>query len=244
MTTPTSTSIPYNGSGTVNIHINNPSANLGGGMPAPYMPMPYMPYMPYAYPPNYYLAYPPQGVTQITNVNTNPQKANTTTNSNGTQKAHNADATAKASATATTNTPDKKKEREIVILTDNYIKNLENYLRNPNAELRKNAIKEILMRFKEDKSRLENPSLTALLNLALQDPNSSVKAVAMSIIGAGYAKGNAQTEEILKNIQSSKTAYSQDATQAADSLLQMSKTKTKVTDNSHYQDQQTTKKGK
>ena len=100
------------------------------------------------------------------------------------------------------------------------------------------------MRFKEDKSRLENPSLTALLNLALQDPNSSVKAVAMSIIGAGYAKGDKLTEEILRTIQNSKTAYSQDATQAADSLLQMSKSKTKVTDNSHYLDQpQTNKKG-
>lgn len=242
MTQTPSASIPYNGSGTVNIHINNPSANLGGSMPTPYMPMPHPTYIPYAYPPNYYLTYPPQGLTQITNVNTNPQK-NITGNTSPKKNAE-AEASAKASASITDNSKGNKKEREIVVLTDNYIKNLENYLRNPNAELRRNAIKEILMRFKEDKSRLENPSLTALLNLALQDPNSSVKAVAMSIIGAGYAKGDAKTEEILKNLQSSKSSYSQDATQAAESLLQMSKTKTKVADNSHYPEQQPTKKGK
>ena len=89
-------------------------------------------------------------------------------------------------------------------------------------------------RFKEDKSRLNNPSLTALLNLALQDPNPTVKAVAMSILSSGYAQGNSQTEQILKNIQASKTNYSADAIQAADSLLKMSQTKMTVPDNSHY----------
>ena len=56
------------------------------------------------------------------------------------------------------------------------------------------------MRFKEDKSRIDNPSLTALLNIALQDTNSTVRALAMSIVQSGYAKGDKLT--IFKDITS------------------------------------------
>ena len=130
-----------------------------------------------------------------------------------------------------------KKQREIVVLTDNYIKNLENYLKSNNVELRKNAVKEILTRFKEDKSRINNPSLTALLNIALQDPNGVVRSVAMTALEAGYAKGDANTEQILRSLQTQKSNYASDAIQAADGLLQMSKTKAMVPDNSFYPDQ-------
>lgn len=222
MTQTQPTSIPYNGSGTINIHINNPSASLGGAMLPYAMPMmPYPAYYPYfCYPPAYYLDRYKGGVTQTTNV-THPQSVQ-----QALQQSYPKDNVSGSS--------DKNKKRQVVILTDNYIKNLENYLRNPSVELRKSAVKEILDRFKEDKSRLNNPSLTALLNLALQDPNPTVKAVAMSILSSGYAQGNSQTEQILKNIQASKTNYSADAIQAADSLLKMSQTKMTVPDNSHY----------
>ena len=58
----------------------------------------------------------------------------------------------------------------------------------------------------------------------------------MTAIEAGYARGNAQTEEILRGIQTQKKNFSSDAIQASDGLLQMSKTKIKVPDNSFYQD--------
>jgi len=234
--TPT-TSIPYNGSGTINIHINNPSASLGSSMPAyaPVMPYPMM-YPYYAYPANYYLGNMQGGINQITNVTT-PASGN-----NGTS-VYKSELIEKQKQTQPQE--EKVKKREIVILTDNYVKNLENYLRSNNTQLRQDAVKELLMRFKEDKSRIDNPSLTALLNIALQDVNASVRAVAMSIIQAGYAKGDDLTAKLLTNIQSTKKAYSSDATQAADSLLQMSKTKVKVKDNSHYLDQkESQKKGK
>ena len=141
-----------------------------------------------------------------------------------------------AAPTETKRLEEKPKQREIVVLTDNYIKNLENYLRSNNAELRKNAVKEVLMRFKEDKSRMHNPSLTALLNIALQDPNSVVRGVAMTAIEACYAKGNPQTEQLLRGLQTQKTNYASDAIQASDGLLQMSKTKALVPDNSFYKD--------
>ena len=246
MTQTKTTTVPYNTAGTINIHVNNPSANVGG-MPPYAMPMmPYPVYYPVCYPPNYYLNnMHPNGINQVTNINTaglNTPTTITKQNQAGVDNP-NAAATATAQATTKTDTNNKKKEREIVVLTDNYIKNLENYLRNNNVELRKTAVKELLTRFKEDKSRYEHPSLTALLNIALQDPNASIRAVAMSIIGAGYAKGDASTEKLLGNIQQTKNSYRQDAVQAAESLLEMSKTKTKVEDNSHYPQQQPKKKG-
>jgi len=233
------TSIPYNGSGTINIHINNPSASLGGGMPAysptiPQYPY-YQPFPFYSYPPNYYLGGVNAPVTQTTNI-TNPYGYQQVANTGNTQQPEIKEVTSSETK--------QNKEREIVVLTDNYIKNLENYLKSNNTELRKDAAKELLMRFKEDKSRVDNPSLTALLNIALQDTNGTVRGLAMSIIQAGYAKGDKLTEQILGAMQHQKTSYSTDATQAADSLLQMSKTKMKVADNSFYPEEPKDKKKK
>ncbi len=237
MTQTKPTSIPYNGTGTINIHINNPTAGVGASMPYSMPPYPVYPY--YCYPPGYYLGHYNGGITQNTNINMpanpyDPLKVTKSTDNKGADSSAGAHAKSHASSESNKQNDAGKKQREIVVLTDNYIKNLENYLRNPNVELRKDAIKEILQRFKEDKSRINNPSLTALLNIALQDPNSTVKAVAMSIISSGYAQGNAQTEQILKGLQKTKTAYSTDAIQAADSLLKMSQVKKMVPDNSHY----------
>ncbi|MCQ2957457.1 MAG: hypothetical protein MJ180_00985 [Candidatus Gastranaerophilales bacterium] len=232
------TSIPYNGSGTINIHINNPSASLGTSMPnvVPLMPQSpyYQAYPYYAYPANYYLGGMNQPVNQTTTVNAPAYPYPYAIPNNNGNNADNKNTAITDTKNVISIDKQPKKEREIVVLTDNYIKNLENYLRTNNSELRKNAAKELLLRFKEEKSRVDNPSLTALLNLALQDTNETVRATAMSIIQSGYAKGDKLTEKILGAMQQQKTSYSTDATQAADSLLQMSKTKVKVPDNSFY----------
>lgn len=231
------TTIPNNGSGTINIHINNPSAGVNSGMPQYAMPCVYpVCYPAYSYPPNYYMGNM-GGINQNMTINGlgagYPQLNNL---GNGNASDANIKRVNETNTTVTHRTEDKPKQREVVILTDNYIKNLENYLRNNSVELRKNAAKEILMRFKEDKSRVNNPSLTALLNIALQDPNTTVRSIAMSAVEAGYAKGNAQTEQILRGLQTQKANYSLDAIQATDGLLQMSKTKALVPDNSFYND--------
>ena len=241
MVQPQTTTIPNNGSGTINIHINNPSAGVGGGMPQCAMPYPYMMpypvYYPYfAYPANYYMGNM-GGVHQNMTVNGLGGQYPYGNNGNNDSNALRRMSDTTTVLHKTINAPEKQKQREIVVLTDNYVKNLENYLRSNNVEIRKDAIKEILMRFKEDKSRINNPSLTALLNIALQDPNSTVRAVAMTALEAGYAKGNEQTEQILRTIQTNKKNFSSDALQASDSLLQMSKTKAIVPDNSFYKDQ-------
>lgn len=114
------------------------------------------------------------------------------------------------------------KETKIVALTDEYIKSLENYLNNPNDEIRLMASKEILTRLDEDKDRYDDAALNALLNKMLQDPNKLVRIASLSAFASQLASGNDYTVQLLHNIQSNPNADKEDILQAADILLKMS----------------------
>jgi len=114
------------------------------------------------------------------------------------------------------------KETKIVALTDEYIKSLENYLNNPNSEIRLMASKEILTRLDEDKDRYNDAALNALLNKMLQDPSKLIRVAALSAFASGLACGNDYTVQLLHNIQSNPSADKEDVLQAADILLKMS----------------------
>jgi len=114
------------------------------------------------------------------------------------------------------------KEQKIVALTDEYIKSLENYLNNPNDEIRLMASKEILTRLDEDKDRYNDAALNALLNKMLQDPNKLVRIASLSALSSQLASGNDYTVKLLHNIQSNPNADKEDVLQAADILLKMS----------------------
>ena len=114
------------------------------------------------------------------------------------------------------------KETKIVALTDEYIKSLENYLNNPNDEIRLMASKEILTRLDEDKDRYNDAALNALLNKMLQDPNKLVRIGSLSAFSSQLASGNDYTVQLLHNIQSNPNADKEDILQAADILLKMS----------------------
>lgn len=135
---------------------------------------------------------------------------------------------------ASTSIEDKKpkKTRRIVELTDDYIKSLENYLRNQNKDIRMQGMKELVKRFEEDKTRFDDPALTALLNIALQDKSSSVRSLALSLADSGIAKGNEKTLEILKNLTTTKSNYGIDAMNANSALLKMSAETKEVEDDS------------
>ena len=119
---------------------------------------------------------------------------------------------------------DKKnsKPKRVVALTDEYIKSLENYLNNPNDEIRLMASKEILMRLDEDKDRYNDAALNALLNKMLQDPSKLIRVAALSAFASQLASGNDFTVELLHNIQANPSADKEDVLQAADILLKMS----------------------
>lgn len=113
------------------------------------------------------------------------------------------------------------KETKIVALTDEYIKSLENYLNNPNDEIRLMASKEILTRLDEDKDRYDDAALNALLNKMMQDPNKLVRIAALSAFNSQLASGNDYTVKLLHNIQSNPNSDKEDVLQAADILLKM-----------------------
>lgn len=122
---------------------------------------------------------------------------------------------------------DKKKEK--VILTDDYIKSLENYLNNQNPKVRLSAAKELLERFKEDNTRQNDPALCALLNKVLQDPKASVRYIGLTTLDIGYALGNDETVQILEQLKNKpELEYGEDAVLASQILLKMSGQKVEV----------------
>jgi len=117
--------------------------------------------------------------------------------------------------------PKKKDEpkKEIVQLTDDYVKSLENYLNNPNADVRLLGAKELLNRFKEDKSRKNDQALNNLLNKALRDSSQTVRLIALSALDSDVADGDSLTYKILQNMQKSSDVYNQDSVTAAQIML-------------------------
>ncbi len=127
--------------------------------------------------------------------------------------------------TETTKTEDEKKKtekRKVVELTDEYIKNLENYLNSQDKEVRMMGAKEVVERLQEDDSRKDDPALTALVNKMLQDPDQKIRLLALSMIESRTCTGNDYTIGVLKKMQNGTSGYGQDATQATSALLKMS----------------------
>lgn len=133
-----------------------------------------------------------------------------------------------AQTTTTTNTTNnidntkKTEKRKIVQLTDDYIRNLENYLNSQDKELRYMGAKEVIARLEEDESRKDDKALNALVNKMLQDPYSKVRFLAMAALQSRMATGDPLTVQLLTGIQNSSNGYGQDSLMASDILLKMS----------------------
>lgn len=120
-------------------------------------------------------------------------------------------------------TEDKKKteKRNIVQLTDEYIKTLENYLNSQDKEVRMMGAKEVVARLQEDDSRKDDLALNALVNKMLQDPYQNVKMLALGVLDSRQCSGNDYTVGVLQNMQTQETGYGQDAKTATNILLKM-----------------------
>jgi len=206
---PQSVQVPnYSG---VNIQIFNPSVAAPGGALAPQnVSAPSYATNP-SYPPNYYMQ------------NYNPIQNNVGTPVDSVASVAPVTPAPQLQAVAPAETEKKKTEkREIVQLTDDYIKNVENYLNNQDPEIRLLGAKEVLARFQEDPKRKDDQALNALVNKMLQDPSAKVKFISMAILDARLATGDPLTVKLLQNIQQQKTGYGQDALKASTILLKMS----------------------
>lgn len=232
----------------VNIQIYNPSVGIPNINPTGNMPQSQsLPGI--AYPSNYYTQqFAPQPQPQIiaqggqggnaTVYNTNNvpptsvgANGNQLGNSQDTSNASAKDLTNSTTTTTTTTenkettkTEEKKKteKRKVVELTDEYIKNLENYLNSQDKEVRMMGAKEVVSRLQEDDSRKDDPALTALINKMLQDPDQHIRILALSMLDSRVCTGNDYTVNVLKKMQNSTSGYGQDAAQATNILLKMS----------------------
>ena len=116
------------------------------------------------------------------------------------------------------------KKTKIVALTNEYIMSLENYLNNPNTDIRLMASKEILTRLDEDRDRYDDAALNALLNKMLQDPSKLVRIAAMSAFSSELASGNDYTVQLLSQIQQNPEADPEDVLEASQILLKRAAT--------------------
>lgn len=120
----------------------------------------------------------------------------------------------------------KTEKRDVVQLTDDYIRNLESYLNSQKKDVRLMGAKEVLARLKEDESRKDDPALNALVNKMLQDPYQPVKLMALAALESRVATGNDKSVSLLQTIQSQKTGHGEDSLMASSILLKMSGVKT------------------
>ena len=195
-TTPTSPS-PWNSIPQGSVYHNNNEVNNNINYPAPqYQPYPYPAQVPVQYPPYPAYASYPPAQLPAPTVEDKP-KVNT-----------------------------EMEKKKVVVLTDDYIRSLENYLNNPNRDVRLHAAREIVNRFEEDSSRYDDAALNALLNKMLQDPQGSIRGIALSLVSTGAAQGNNYTAQLL-NVMKENKANKEDALQASEALLQMA-TKTET----------------
>ncbi len=110
--------------------------------------------------------------------------------------------------------------KKVVVLTDDYIRSLENYLNNPNREVRNQAANDVVKRFEEDPSRYDDPALNALLNKMLQDPRAAIRTKAIALVANGSAQGNDYTVQLLNQMQNNQN-NKEDALLASEALLRM-----------------------
>jgi len=116
------------------------------------------------------------------------------------------------------------KKAKVVSLTNEYIMSLENYLNNPNTDIRLMAAKEILTRLDEDRNRYDDAALNALLNKMLQDPSKLIRVAALSALTSELASGNDYTVQLLNQIQQNPEADPEDVLEASQILLKRSTT--------------------
>ncbi len=122
----------------------------------------------------------------------------------------------------------KEKPKTITLLTNDYVKSLENYLNDDNPKVRLMGAKELMERFKEDDSRVAHPSLVPLLNKTLKDTSPSVRFLGLTTLQLGYSVGDEETIKILKNIQqNSQDKLGEDALLASEILLKLTAPKVK-----------------
>lgn len=208
---PQNVQVPASTSG-VNIQIFNPSVTPPGATPPTYnVNAP-------CYPSNYYTN--PMGAGAMNGAGQTGNGGNGSAIGANTGSEKNSE----ANKTSETETKDGKKteKKKVVQLTDDYIRNLENYLNSQEKDIRLSAAKEVYSRLEEDPSRKDDKALTALINKMLQDPSEEIRVLAMAALQGRIVTGDDFTVGVLTRMQNDKAHYGMDAVDASKILLKMS----------------------
>lgn len=99
--------------------------------------------------------------------------------------------------------PEEKKKtekREIVVLTDDYIKAVEQSLNDEDRKVRLQGATQVLKRLQEDDSRKDDPALTAFVNKMLQDPSIQVRGIALAALEKRNLNGDDLTKKLLNDM--------------------------------------------
>lgn len=208
---PQNVQVPASMSG-VNIQIFNPSVTPPGATPPTYnVNAP-------CYPSNYYTN--PMGAGAMNGAGQTGNGGNGSAIGANTGSEKNSE----TNKTSETETKDGKKteKKKVVQLTDDYIRNLENYLNSQEKDIRLSAAKEVYSRLEEDPSRKDDKALTALINKMLQDPSEEIRVLAMAALQGRIVTGDDFTVGVLTRMQNDKAHYGMDAVDASNILLKMS----------------------
>ena len=183
---PQNVQVPASMSG-VNIQIFNPSVTPPGATPPTYnVNAP-------CYPSNYYTN--PMGAGAMNGAGQTGNGGNGSAIGANTGSEKNSE----TNKTSETETKDGKKteKKKVVQLTDDYIRNLENYLNSQEKDIRLSAAKEVYSRLEEDTSRKDDKALTALINKMLQDPSEEIRVLAMAALQGRIVTGDDFTVGVL-----------------------------------------------
>ena len=208
---PQNVQVPASMSG-VNIQIFNPSVTPPGATPPTYnVNAP-------CYPSNYYTN--PMGAGAMNGAGQTGNGGNGSAIGANTGSEKNSE----TNKTSETESKDGKKteKKKVVQLTDDYIRNLENYLNSQEKDIRLSAAKEVYSRLEEDTSRKDDKALTALINKMLQDPSEEIRVLAMAALQGRIVTGDDFTVGVLTRMQNDKAHYGMDAVDASNILLKMS----------------------
>ena len=114
-------------------------------------------------------------------------------------------------------------KKRVVVLTDEYIKNLENLLNNDNSELREYAASEGIKRLEEDKTRHNDKALNALVNKMILDPYAhKVRGRGLLAIDSGLASGDENTKNVLELVKQDPGLSDNDRNTVETCLFQLS----------------------
>lgn len=231
---PQNVQVPASMSG-VNIQIFNPSVTPPGATPPTYnVNAP-------CYPSNYYTN--PMGAGAMNGAGQTGNGGNGSAIGANTGSEKNSE----TNKTSETESKDGKKteKKKVVQLTDDYIRNLENYLNSQEKDIRLSAAKEVYSRLEEDTSRKDDKALTALINKMLQDPSEEIRVLAMAALQGRIVTGDDFTVGVLTRMQNDKAHYGMDAVDASNILLKMSgqqvEKEVPVTENSKKKEKTETK---